>query len=67
MTIPSRCSIPDASDRSGGLRRLVGERKALFNVAHLVCVLAWRRRVEADAGPSVLTVLLGLLARVGSC
>ena len=66
MAIPLTCSVSDAGDCSGRLWRLVRQGKALLNVAHLVCVLAGRRGVEADAGPPVLTVLLSLRAHIDS-
>ena len=58
-----KASPHHARDCSCSLRRLVGQRKALLDIAHLVGVLAWGRRVESDACSPVLAVLL---ARVGS-
>ena len=59
----STVSPQHARDCSCSLWRLVGQRKALLDIAHLVGVLAWGRRVKSDACSSVLAVLL---ACVGS-
>lgn len=67
LSIPSRHASQSSShyarDCSCSLWCLVGQRKALLDIAHLVGVLAWGWRVKSDACSSVLAVLL---ACVGS-
>lgn len=50
-------SLGATCDDGSGLRSLVWDMETLFDVAHLVGVLAWGRGVEANAGASIRAVL----------
>jgi hypothetical protein len=56
-----------ARDCSCSLRRLVGQRETLLDIAHFVGVLARRWRVETDACSSVLAVLFAGVGSRAAC